>query len=192
MTSELGHRPFAEMVQPYLDDAYGLARWLSGNWTDAEDVVQDACTKALAAIDSSVIERPRAWVLTIVRNTAFTWLVKNRPKAVLPTDDAQLLETAGAKRTGDTAANPEESPIAAANEAAVEAAIQALPHLYREVVVMRDIQGLSYREISAAISEARFWDDGQLARGACPEPSCPGLVRPSDDGIDLIETNQTK
>jgi RNA polymerase sigma factor (sigma-70 family) len=151
MASEFGHRRFAEVVLPHLDDAFGLARWLTGNRTDAEDVVQDACMKALAAIDTSVIERPRAWVLTIVRNTAFTWLAKNRPKAVVLTDDEQLLETGAARQTGDTAANPEESLIAAADEAALEGAIRALPHLFREVIVMRDIQGLSYREISAAI-----------------------------------------
>ena len=151
MTSEPGHRRFAEMVLPHLDDAFGLARWLTGNRTDAEYVVQDACMKALRSIESSVIERPRAWVLTIVRNTAFTWLAKNRPKAVLLTDDERVLEAAAAKEPGASAANPEESLIAAADEAALEAAIQALPHLFREVIVMRDIQGLSYREISSAI-----------------------------------------
>ena len=151
MASEFGHRRFAEVMLPHLDDAFGLARWLTGNRTDAEDVVQDACMKALVAIDTSIIERPRAWVLTIVRNTAFTWLAKNRPKTVVLTDDEQLLETAAARQTGDTAANPEESLIAAADEAALEAAIQALPHLFREVIVMHDIQGLSYREISATI-----------------------------------------
>ena len=151
VTSELARRRFAEMVLPHLDDAYGLARWLTGNQTDAEDVVQDACMRALASLDAAIVERPRAWVLTIVRNTAFTWLAKNRPKAVVLTDDEQLLETAAARQPGDTAANPEESLIAAADEAALETAIQALPHLFREVMVMRDIQGLSYREISAAI-----------------------------------------
>jgi RNA polymerase sigma factor (sigma-70 family) len=151
MTSELGHKRFVEMVLPHLDDAYGLARWLTGNRTDAEDVVQDACMKALAAIDIAVIERPRAWMLTIVRNTAFTWLAKNRPKSVSLTDDAQLLETAAAKEPGASAPNPEESLIAAADEAALESAIQALPHLFREVIVMRDINGLSYREIASAI-----------------------------------------
>src|SRR5277367_6592785 len=98
------------MVLPQLDDAYGLARWLTGNRTDAEDVVQDACMKALASIDSAVIERPRAWVLTVVRNTAFTWLAKNRPKSVLLTGDVQLLETASAN--GASPPNPEESLIA--------------------------------------------------------------------------------
>ena len=74
------------MVLPHLDDAYGLARWLTGNRTDAEDVVQDACIRALASLD------------TIVRNTTFTWLAKNRPKAVLLIGDPQLLEAATAHR----------------------------------------------------------------------------------------------
>ena len=152
MTSELGRKCFVEMVLPHLDDAFGLARWLTGNRTDAEDVVQDACVKALASIDTAVIERPRAWLLTVVRNTAFTWLAKNRPKSVVLTDDVQLLETAGANEPGASRPNPEESLIAAADEAALESAIQALPHLFREVIVMRDINGLSYREIASAIS----------------------------------------
>ena len=84
------------MVLPHLDDAYGLAHWLTGNRADAEDVVQDASIRALASLDAAVIERPRAWLLTIVRNTAFTWLAKNQSKTVLLTDDAQLLEAAAA------------------------------------------------------------------------------------------------
>jgi RNA polymerase sigma-70 factor (ECF subfamily) len=138
------------MVLPHLDDAYGLARWLTGNGTDAEDVVQDACMRALASLDTAVIERPRAWVLTIVRNTAFTWLAKNRPKAILLTDDAQLLEMAAAKQPG-ASPDPEEALIAAADQTALESAIEGLPHIFREVIVMRDINGLSYREIAAAI-----------------------------------------
>ena len=86
------------MVLPHLDDAYGLARWLTGNQTDAEDVVQDACMRALASLETAIVERPRAWVLTIVRNTAFSWLAKNRPKAVVLTDDPQLLDAAAAMK----------------------------------------------------------------------------------------------
>ncbi|HEV3043232.1 MAG TPA: sigma-70 family RNA polymerase sigma factor [Roseiarcus sp.] len=151
MTSERAGKRFAEMVLPHLDDAYGLARWLTGNRADAEDVVQEACLKALAAMDTAIIERPRAWVLTIVRNSAFTWLQKNRPRTLLLTDDAELLETAAAKAADASAPTPEAALIASADEAAVEAAIQSLPHLYREVVVMRDINGMSYREIAATI-----------------------------------------
>jgi RNA polymerase sigma-70 factor (ECF subfamily) len=151
VTSERAGKRFAEMVLPHLDDAYGLARWLTGNRADAEDVVQEACLKALAAMDTAIIERPRAWVLTIVRNSAFTWLQKNRPKTLLLTDDAELLEIAAAKASDGSAPTPEAAMIASADEAALEAAIHGLPHLYREVVVMRDINGMSYREIAAAI-----------------------------------------
>ena len=164
VTSELARRRFAEMVLPHLDDAYELARWLTRNGTDAEDVVQDACIRALASLDTATIERPRAWVLTIVRNTAFTWLAKNRPKSVLLTGDAQLLEEAAAQEPG-AAPNPEEALIAAADEAALESAIQALPHLFREVVVMRDINGLSYRDIAAAIGAPIGTVMSRLARG---------------------------
>ncbi|MGO9675566.1 MAG: sigma-70 family RNA polymerase sigma factor [Methylocella sp.] len=149
VVSQLTQKRFAEVVLPHLDDAYGLARWLTGNRSDAEDVVQDACMRALASLDSGSIERPRAWVLSIVRNTAFTWLAKNRPKTVLLTDDAEFFEMAAAKEPG--APNPEEALIAAADQSALESAIEALPHLFREVIVMRDIHGLSYREIAAAI-----------------------------------------
>ena len=98
VTGQSTQTRFAEVVLPHLDDAYGLARWLTGNRSDAEDVVQDACMRALASLDAASIERPRAWVLSIVRNTAFTWLAKNRPKTVLLTDDAQLHR--GGRREG--------------------------------------------------------------------------------------------
>jgi RNA polymerase sigma factor (sigma-70 family) len=163
VTSELARRRFAEMVLPHLHDAYGLARWLTGNRTDAEDVVQDSCMRALASLDVAVVERPRAWVLAIVRNTAFTWLAKNRPKTVLLIDDAELLEAAAAKAPG-AAPNAEENLIAAADEAALESAIEALPHLYREAIVMRDIHGLSYRDIAAATGAPQGTVMSRLAR----------------------------
>ena len=85
---------FREVVLPHLDDALSLARWLTGKLTDAEDVVQDACVRAYGAIATDE-ENPRAWLLAIVRNTAFTWLAKNRPKSVVVTDDEGLFERAG-------------------------------------------------------------------------------------------------
>jgi RNA polymerase sigma factor (sigma-70 family) len=162
MTTETARRRFNEMVLPHLDDAYGLARWLTGNRTDAEDVVQDACMRALASLETAVVERPRAWMLTIVRNTTFTWLAKNRPKAVVLVGDPQLLEAATAHR--DSAPDPEEALIAAADESALESAIQALPHIFREVIVMRDINGMSYREIASAIGAPQGTVMSRLAR----------------------------
>ena len=162
MTTDTARRRFNEMVLPHLDDAYGLARWLTGNRTDAEDVVQDACIRALASLETAVVERPRAWVLTIVLNTTFTWLAKNRPKAVVLIGDPQLLEVATAHR--DSAPDPEEALIAAADESALESAIQALPHIFREVIVMRDINGMSYREIASAIGAPQGTVMSRLAR----------------------------
>lgn len=163
VVSELGRRRFTEMVLPHLDDAYGLARWLTGNRADAEDIVQDACMRALASLETATIQQPRAWLLTIVRNTAFTWLAKNRPKTVLLTDDEQVLEVAAAK-LASASPNPEEALITAADQAALKSAIEALPHLFREVIVMRDINGLSYREIAAAISAPQGTVMSRLAR----------------------------
>jgi RNA polymerase sigma factor (sigma-70 family) len=164
VTSDFARRRFAEVVLPHLDDAYGLARWLTGSGTDAEDVVQEACMRALGSLEAATIERPRAWLLTIVRNSAFTWLAKNRPRNVMLTDDAQFLETAAAKAPMD-APDAEAALIAKADEAALDAAIQALPHAFREVVVMRDINALSYREIAAAVDVPVGTVMSRLARG---------------------------
>jgi RNA polymerase sigma factor (sigma-70 family) len=162
VTTDFARRRFNEMVLPHLDDAYGLARWLTGNRTDAEDVVQDACMRALASLETAVVERPRAWLLTIVRNTAFSWMGKNRPKAVVLVGDSELLDAATAHR--DASPGPEEVLIAAADEAALESAILALPSIFREVVVMRDINGMSYREIAAATGAPQGTVMSRLAR----------------------------
>ena len=162
MTTDFARRRFNEMVLPHLDDAYGLARWLTGNRTDAEDVVQDACMRALASLETAVVEQPRAWVLTIVRNTTFSWLAKNRPKALVLIGDPQLFEAATTCR--DSTPDPEEALIARADKAALESAIQALPHIFREVIVMRDINGMSYREIAAAIGAPQGTVMSRLAR----------------------------
>jgi RNA polymerase sigma factor (sigma-70 family) len=162
VTTDFARRRFNEMVLPHLDDAYGLARWLTGNRTDAEDVVQDACMRALASLETAVVERPRAWLLTIVRNTAFSWMGKNRPKAVVLVGDSELLDAAAAHR--DASPGPEEVLIAAADEAALESAILALPPIFREVVVMRDINGMSYREIAAATGAPQGTVMSRLAR----------------------------
>jgi RNA polymerase sigma-70 factor (ECF subfamily) len=149
MSNETGRRRFTEQV-PHLDDAYSLARWLTGNPTDAEDVVQDACLRALRALDGAPGEHPRAWLLAIIRNTAFTWLAKNRPNAVVL---AGGVEEAHAHPGVEeqAAPTPEDALIAKADRESVTAAIDALPVAFKEVLVMREINGLSYREIAETI-----------------------------------------
>jgi RNA polymerase sigma factor (sigma-70 family) len=138
---------FNEVVSPYLDDAFSLARWMTGNPADAEDVVQDACLRAFNGIAGYSGGSKRAWLLAIVRNTALAWLVKNRPKAVVTVDDLEAFE-----RDRDPAATTADSPeavyIAKVEAERLEAAIAALPSPYRETIVMREINGASYREIA--------------------------------------------
>ena len=144
---------FREVVLPHLDDALSLARWLTGNVTDAEDVVQDACVRAYGAIATVKNRNPRAWVLAIVRNTAFTWLAKNGPKAVVVTDDERLFEQADVEMIDSSAAaTPEAILIAKADADLLQRAIASLPVSYREVLVLREIEGLSYQEISHVMS----------------------------------------
>lgn len=151
MSNETGRRRFTEQVLPHLDDAYSLARWLTGNPTDAEDVVQDACLRALRALDGAPVEHPRAWLLAIIRNTAFTWLAKNRPNAVVLAGGVEEAHAHLGALEEQAAPTPEDALIAKADRESVTAAIDALPVAFKEVLVMREINGLSYREIAETI-----------------------------------------
>src|SRR5580704_8771174 len=121
------HARFTELVLPHLGDAYSLARWITGSRADAEDVVQDACLRAFRAIGGFTGGRARPWVLTIVRNTAYTWLRKNRPAAVLVVDDLESVEVAQANHGTLDRETPETALIAKADAACLEAAIAGLP-----------------------------------------------------------------
>src|ERR1700693_1414779 len=87
------HERFRSVVLPHLSDAYSLARWLIGNPSDAEDVVQDACLRAYRGIAGFADGNARAWVLTIVRHTAYAWLQKNRHTALLSVDDLETVDS---------------------------------------------------------------------------------------------------
>jgi RNA polymerase sigma-70 factor (ECF subfamily) len=164
-TGEDDKARFARIVLPHLADAYSLARWITGNRTDADDVVQDACLRAFRAIWSTADSNPRAWVLTIVRNTAYTWLRKNRPAALVGVEDLEAVENAQAAH-GDTEADtPETALIAKTDSAHLEAAIAALPAPFRETLVLRDVQGLSYREIADVTGVPIGTVMSRLARG---------------------------
>src|SRR5262249_27396920 len=139
---------FASLMLPHLGDAYSLARWLTGNRADAEDVVQDACLRAFRAVGGFAGGSARAWMLTIVRNCAYAWLRKNRPAAVVPVEDLRSAEAAQARRGDPETETPETALIAKADGARLAAAIAALPDPFRETLVLRDVQGLDYREIA--------------------------------------------
>lgn len=144
--SDATRQCFERLVLPHLPAAYALARSLTGNRADAEDVVQDACLRALRAISSGAVANPRAWMLTIVHNTAYTWFSKNRPAAIVAVDDLELAEQSSPH--GGDHNTPELEVIAKSEAAHLEAAIAALPTAFRETLMLRDIEGLNYREIA--------------------------------------------
>jgi RNA polymerase sigma-70 factor, ECF subfamily len=152
MVGEDNKARFDTLVAPHLTEALALARWLASNRADAEDIVQEACLRAFRAIDSFSGGSSRAWVLTIVRRAAYSWLSKNRAPPVLAVDDLNPRERTWAEYGGDAEATnrttPEAELIAKSDAARLEAAIAALPVEFRETFVLRDIQGLDYREIA--------------------------------------------
>ena len=152
VANEQDQARFRQVVLPYLTDCYGLARWLTGDRADAEDVVQEACLQALRSIHGFAGTNARAWTLTIVRHTAYRWLRKNRAAALVMVDDLEAVERAqadGGTNSGNGCdGNPEAALIAKTETARLERAIAELPMPFRETLVLRDVQGLDYREIA--------------------------------------------
>ena len=143
---------FDDIFLPHLQEAYRLARWLTGNASDADDVVQEAAMRAFRAIGTSDVINPRAWSLTIVRNTAYSWLMKNKPKDVVFAEelgeaDRESLDRDAASDRHDK--TPEDVAILNATADEVRKALAALPALFREIVVLREMHELSYREIAS-------------------------------------------
>ncbi len=143
---------FDAIVTPHLPDALALARWLSGNRVDAEDIVQEASLRAYRSINTYSGGDRRAWVLTIVRNTAYTWLAKNRPPVVVSLDGVSSAERESMEQAQGFAITPETELISKIDAACLEAAITALPVEFRETFVLREIHGLDYRQIAEITS----------------------------------------
>lgn len=169
MHTEDGRTKFERLVVPYLEDALTTARWLTRNRSDAEDVVQESAIRAFRAIDKFDGASPRSWFLAIVRNTAYTWLRKNRTLSLVLVDDLDHEKRGEVERGGDLIdgkeANPEADFIRRVEEARLELAIRALPPQFREALVLRDIQGLDYREIAQVIGAPIGTVMSRLARG---------------------------
>jgi RNA polymerase sigma-70 factor, ECF subfamily len=131
---------FEELIMPHLDAAYNLARWLTRNEHDAEDVAQEAYLRAFKFFDSFRGSNSRSWLLSIVRNTSYDWLKKNRKSELTMVFDEQL----HAPETSE-----QQSPVPAdVDQELVRQAIEELPVEYREVTILREMEGMSYKEIA--------------------------------------------
>ena len=137
------HSRFEELVLPHLNAAYNLARWLTRDVNDAEDIVQEACMRAMKYVGSLTGDDARAWFLTIVRHAFYDWCKRNRP-AEIARDDGSAIDQA----VDPAAVDPEQASLRAAESKALADAIAALPLAYREVLILRELDELSYKEIA--------------------------------------------
>jgi RNA polymerase sigma-70 factor (ECF subfamily) len=140
---EQNHIPvFEQEVLPHLNAAYNLARWLTRNEQDAEDVVQEAFLRAFRFFPGFRGGDARAWLMKIVRNTCYTWLHVNRPLQDTTEFDENLFSP------DSRAPNPEEVVLQNDSGALVRMALEKLPPNFREVLVLRELEGMSYKEIA--------------------------------------------
>jgi RNA polymerase sigma-70 factor (ECF subfamily) len=152
-------RRFEEVVLPHLDAAFNYARWLTRNEADAEDVVQDAYVRALRFFPSLRSDNARAWLLTIVRHTWYG-RISSRDSAY----EMSVFDDTSSQRTAE-GLDPEALLLQRQTVDDVRTALEQLPVEFREVVVLRELEGLSYKEIAAVTGIPIGTVMSRLARG---------------------------
>ena len=164
MTSQKKIRRFEDAVLPHLDAAYIFARWLIRNEQDTEDIVQEAMLRAYKFLDGFRGDNGRAWLLGIVRNTCYTWLQQNQKQALSTPFDEELhsLEDGYHYQLGDT---PESIIARKDNTQLLNQALEKLPLVFREVILLRDLEELSYKEIAGIAAIPIGTVMSRLARG---------------------------
>lgn len=147
---------FEQTMVPYLDSAYNLARWLTGNGHDAEDVVQEAYLRAFRYFDSFAGGDGRAWMLGIVRNTCLTWRSRQRDHSVFD----ERMHSPESER-----ASPENEALRRSGLNSLHDCLESLPLEYREVLVMRELEEMSYQQIAAVAALPIGTVMSRLSRG---------------------------
>jgi RNA polymerase sigma-70 factor (ECF subfamily) len=145
MGDDENRRRFELLALPHLNAAYNLARWLTHNDHDAQDVVQDALVRALRYMGGFRGDSARAWLLQIVRHTCYSWLKENRPAENVMLDDS---DDAWQAIPAPAADEPHSMAIRKADRQQINEALAALPVGYREVLVLRELEDLSYNDIA--------------------------------------------
>ena len=153
---------FKATVLEHLDAAYNLARWLTRDPFGAEEAVQDACLRAFRAFDSLHGPNPKAWFMAIVRNASLDWIKQNKLRA---TEDEYDDEQHGTADCQQMPLTPEAAAVQNSNARWLRGCIARLPHEYREVIVLRELEDMSYKEISAIVEVPIGTVMSRLARG---------------------------
>ena len=146
-------RRFELLALPHLDAAHNLARWLAGNPTDAEDVVQNAYLRAYRYFDTFQGGNFRVWLLTIVRNAFVTWVRENRSGRMVFVPDTPLAESADTDETawGTKPRDPEALLMDSIDSQTLNRLMEKLPSEYREVLLLREVEDFAYKEIADVI-----------------------------------------
>jgi RNA polymerase sigma-70 factor (ECF subfamily) len=134
---------FEQTFLPHLSAAYNLARWLTRDDADADDLVQASYVRALKAFGGFRGTNSRAWLLTIVRNACYSWVEQKRARGPVTSFDEQI------HAVGSESMDPEKRLLRDDQVQRIRRAVEELPHELREVVVLRELEGLSYKEIAA-------------------------------------------
>jgi RNA polymerase sigma-70 factor (ECF subfamily) len=159
---------FDEVFLPHMAEGYRLAQWLTGSASDAEDIVQEAALRAFRGIKTFGAVNARAWSLAIVRNTAFSWLAKNKPKKVVYMNDLSAAEQQEVEYEGlhgTRIETPEEIVLFKADAEEIQKALAQLPEQFREVIVLREINQMNYRDIAEVTNVPIGTVMSRLSRG---------------------------
>lgn len=167
---------FERLVLPHMNSAFNVARWLTHNDQDAQDVVQEAYLRAFRFFGGFRGEDARAWLLSIVRNTFYTWYQENRGHAAETTmfeEDMHSLETSTAHHDD----SPDAMLMRSQSQKRVHKALQGLRLEFREVVVLRELEDLSYKEIATIVGIPIGTVMSRLGRG---RQQLAALLSPTD------------
>ena len=191
MTEQNRAEQFQRAVLPHLNAAYNLARWLCRNDHDAEDIVQEATLRAFRFFDGFHGEDARAWLLAIVRNTTYTWLQQNRGHESSTSFDEEFhsLQEGGSVTLPNQAdSNPEAILARDDDRGLVNRALEMLPVEFREVLVLRELEELSYKEISSVAGIPMGTVMSRLARARRLLGEC--LKRMDKESSSGLQRNQ--
>jgi RNA polymerase sigma-70 factor (ECF subfamily) len=165
---------FEQIILPHLGAAYNLARWLTRDAHDADDVVQEAYLRAYQFFDGFHGSDGRSWLLRVVRNTCYTWLERNRSRQPTQAFD----ETKHSK--GQSEPGPEAPLVAGENKDLLWRALADLPDEFREAIVLRELEGMSYKEIAAVTGAPIGTVMSRLARGRAQLQECLTRYMPEE------------